>query len=74
MSTTIKLDVTSNLNINTIGINALNEKLGVVGTLKFLEQFDNGGNGDYTKEKYLKEDVPMTKKEILEIFKSLSSK
>ena len=36
------------------GLQALEEKLGVVGTIRFLQQFDNGGNGDYTKEKYEK--------------------
>ena len=38
----------SNNEIQTNGLNALKEALGVVGTLKFLEQFDSGGYGDYT--------------------------
>ena len=68
MKTAIKLDVTSSSQLHANGINALKEKLGVTGTLKFLEQFDNGGTGDYTKEKYLKEDTPMTEEEILDMF------
>lgn len=38
------------------GLQALEERLGIVGTMRFLQQFDNGGSGDYTKEKYEKED------------------
>ena len=37
---------------------ALEERLGIVGTMRFLQLFDNGGSGDYTKEKYEKEDEP----------------
>lgn len=39
-------------------LQALEEKLGIVETMRFLQQFDNGGNGDYTKEKYEKGDEP----------------
>ncbi len=38
------------------GLQALEERLGVVGTMRFLQLFDDGGSGDYTKEKYEKED------------------
>lgn len=33
-------------------VEALIEELGVVGMLRYLEKLDNGGSGDYTKEKY----------------------
>ncbi len=46
----------------------LKDKFGVAGTIKYLQQFDNGGSGDYTKEKYLEEDISLTKEEILEMF------
>lgn len=68
MSVAVKLDILSDNQIQVKGIEALREKLGVVGTLKFLEQFDNGGSGDYTKEKYLEEDKLLTKEEILNMF------
>lgn len=48
------------------GLQALEEKLGVVGTIRFLQQLDNGGKGDYTKEKYEKEDITLTREEIYE--------
>lgn len=40
------------------GLQALEERLGIVGTIRFLQQFDNDGSGDYTKEKYGKGDEP----------------
>ena len=39
-----------------INLNDLVESLGVTGMLRFLEQFDYGGNGDYTAEKYGKDE------------------
>lgn len=51
------------------GINVLKKHLGVVNTIKFLEQFDNGGSGDYTKDKYNSPDEPLSKDELLDLFK-----
>ena len=51
MTTAVKMNVIPDSQIQALGIEALKSKLGVTGTLKFLEQFDNGGSGDYTKEK-----------------------
>ena len=39
------------------GTEALIKELGVVGMLRYLEQYDNGGSGDYTKEKYEMENL-----------------
>ena len=39
------------------GTEALIKELGVVGMLRYLEQYDNGGSGDYTKAKYEMEDL-----------------
>lgn len=50
MSETMKL-----MNFDTIqtkGTEALLRELGPVGMVRYLEQYDNGGSGDYTKEKY----------------------
>ncbi len=58
----------SNNEIQTNGLNALKEALGVVSTLKFLEQFDSGGYGDYTAEKYLNEEQDPTDEEIRRMF------
>lgn len=38
--------------IQTKGTEALLRELGPVGMVRYLEQYDNGGSGDYTKEKY----------------------
>lgn len=63
------MNVIPDSQVNEIGIQALNAKLGVTGTLRFLEQFDNGGSGDYTKEKYDQKDKKPSKEEILKMFK-----
>ena len=50
MTDTVKM-----MDINTIqtkGTEALLRELGPVGMVRYLEQYDNGGSGDYTKEKY----------------------
>lgn len=54
----VKIDGMSEKQLFKEGLQALEERLGVVGTIRFLQLFDNGGNGDYTKEKYEKEDEP----------------
>lgn len=38
--------------IRKAGTEALIKALGPVGMAKYLEEYDNGGQGDYTKEKY----------------------
>lgn len=38
--------------IQTKGTEVLLRELGPVGMIRYLEQYDNGGTGDYTKEKY----------------------
>ncbi len=51
-----------------IDLNVLVESFGVTGTLRFLEQFDHGGNGDYTAEKYEKEEPEPSDDEIRKMF------
>lgn len=68
MEKTMRINAIPDSQIQLMGINALKEKLGVVNTLKFMQQFDNGGNGDYTAEKYLSEDIKMSKEEMKKMF------
>lgn len=49
-------------------LSSLRDALGVTGTLKFLEQFDQGGSGDYTAEKYLNDEPEPTDEEIRKMF------
>ena len=65
---TAKLDVLNNMEIQKNGLHALKEALGITGTIRFLEQFDNGGSGDYTSEKYDKESPEPTNEEIRRMF------
>lgn len=63
-----KLNVVNNMEIQKNGIAALRDALGVTGALKFLEQFDRGGYGDYTAEKYQNEESEPTDEEIRRMF------
>lgn len=51
-----------------LDIKVLKDSLGISGTLKFLEQFDHGGSGDYTKEKYENQEPEFTDEEIRQMF------
>ena len=42
-----KLDITNAAKIQKDGLTALKNALGITATIKFLEQFDQGGTGDY---------------------------
>jgi hypothetical protein len=48
ISQTLTKDINS---IRRLGINALTEKLGPIGMIEFMRQFDSG-YGDYTKERH----------------------
>lgn len=50
MSQTMKIVKTSE--VRRLGTEALVKALGPVGMARYLEEYDNGGQGDYTKEKY----------------------
>ncbi len=52
------------IEIRNAGYAALNAALGPVGTIRFLQQF-NLGSGDYTKEKYEREDISPEEAEAL---------
>lgn len=55
MNSTIKF--VNSAEVQETGTKALIKELGLVGMLRYLEQYDNGGSGDYTKEKYEREDL-----------------
>lgn len=65
---TTKRDTKTNAEIQKNGLNALKESLGVTGMLRFLEQFDHGGSGDYTAEKYKNEEPEPSDEEIRKMF------
>jgi len=49
------LNVNNQTEVRKIGLQALQESLGVVGMIRFIQQYENGF-GDYTEEKYQKPD------------------
>lgn len=63
-----KLNVMNGMEIQKSGLQALQAALGVTGTIKFLEQFDQGGFGDYTREKYESDTPEPTDEEIRKMF------
>ena len=67
MSQTMK--IVKNSEVRRLGTEALVKALGPVGMARYLEEYDNGGQGDYTKEKYNQPDYPI--EEILEMVRHL---
>ena len=63
-----KLDITNQAEIQKNGLAALKDALGVTATIRFLEQFDKGGSGDYTTEKYLNEEAEPSDEKIRRMF------
>ena len=63
-----RLNVMNDTEIQKNGLSALKDALGVTGTLRFLEQFDHGGYGDYTAVKYTNEEIEPTDEEIRKMF------
>ena len=50
--------------IRNVGIKALQEALGPVGMVKFMQQYDMG-YGDYTKEKQKQQDISLDEIDVL---------
>lgn len=46
------MNIVKGSEIRRLGTEALVKALGPVGMARYLEEYDNGGNGDYTKERY----------------------
>lgn len=63
MNMTISLKKDSD--IRRIGTEALVKALGPIGMARYLEEYDNGGTGDYTVEKYEQQELSI--EEILNI-------
>lgn len=50
--TTTTIKITKPSDIRRTGTEALLKALGPIGMARYLEEFDSGGTGDYTKDKY----------------------
>lgn len=50
------INITKGSEIRRIGTEALIKALGPMGMARYLEEYDGGGNGDYTREKYEQQD------------------
>ena len=50
------MKVVKSSEVRKSGTQALRKTLGPVGMARYLEEYDNGGRGDYTKEKYESEE------------------
>lgn len=61
---TARLNVSNSAEIQKNGLEALRQALGITGAIKFLEQFDHGGSGNYTREKYENGEQEPTDEEI----------
>lgn len=52
-----KIEIIDYPKLNKDGLESLKNALGIVGAIRFLEMYDNGGKGDYTAEKYNESDL-----------------
>lgn len=52
-----RIRLAKNSEIRRVGTEALIKALGPIGMARYLEEFDNGGTGDYTQEKYEQPDL-----------------
>lgn len=60
----VNVNLNDPLEIRAIGMKALQDALGPVGLVRFIQQFDSG-NGDYTKEKQNAQDLSLDEIEAL---------
>ena len=54
----LNVDLNNPMEVRAIGFKALNEALGPVGVVRFIQQYDLG-YGDYTKEKQDTPDISL---------------
>ena len=54
----LNVNLSNPIEIRNVGIKALQEALGPVGMVKFIQQYDMG-YGDYTKEKQNQPDISL---------------
>lgn len=60
----LNVNLNNPIEIRNVGIKALQEALGPVGMVKFMQQYDMG-YGDYTKEKYENPDISLDEIDLL---------
>ena len=60
----LNVNLSNPIEIRNVGIKALQEALGPVGMVKFMQQYDMG-YGDYTKEKQEQPDISLDEIDIL---------
>ena len=60
----LNVNLSNPIEIRNVGIKALQEALGPVGMVKFMQQYDMG-YGDYTKEKQGQPDISLDEIDIL---------
>jgi hypothetical protein len=58
------LNVNNLREVRKMGLQALNEALGPVGMIRFIQQYETG-SGDYTEEKYQKPDFTIEEIDIM---------
>jgi len=58
------LNLNNLMEIRKIGLQALQDALGPVGMVRFIQQYDNG-YGDYTKEKYERPDLTVEEVDLM---------
>ena len=60
----LNVNLSNPIEIRNVGIKALQEALGPVGMVKFMQQYDMG-QGDYTKEKQEQPDISLDEVDML---------
>ncbi len=60
----LNVNLSNPIEIRNVGIKALQEALGPVGMVKFMQQYDVG-YGDYTKEKQEQPDISLDEIDML---------
>jgi hypothetical protein len=58
------VNIDNPVKVRQIGLEALREALGPLGMVRFIQQFESG-TGNYTKEKYSKEDLSLDEIDLL---------
>ena len=58
------LNVNNLMEVRKVGLQALNEALGPIGMVRFIQQYESG-SGDYTEEKYQKPDLTVEEVDIM---------
>ena len=60
----LNINLSNPVEIRNVGIKALQEALGTVGMVKFMQQYDMG-YGDYTREKQEQPDISLDEIDML---------